>query len=168
MAELSLIYWGITALRLPFSLLPMSLSHSCSSSRLRGSAKSSIEAFGFWIKDVLLLQIENFQEKILVLPKEMKKSNFWRVVLSLCQATFKNRRSNTRSCFIVPLGRYSNIRDSLRICKHWKKNENKNWTNLDFNTFCYTYWQAEKKWQIRSIKIPFPPNRTLCFKMHVH
>lgn len=163
MAEESLIYGRIRIFFLPSSLLPITLSHSCSSSRLRESVKSSIEAFGF-LNERCPFQIEKFQEKILVFFKEMKKTNFWRVVLPLCKATFKNRWSNTNSCFLVPLGSYSNTGDSLRKGKHWKKNKTKPWTNLHFNTFYCAYWQEEENWQISIMKILFPPTEHYALK----
>lgn len=81
MAEETLIYWGIRTFCL-HSLLPVALSRSYSLSWLRESVKSFVEALGvFCMKDVLLFQIEEFQENTLILLKEMKIQPFGELCL---------------------------------------------------------------------------------------
>lgn len=166
MAEDVSICRGIRMFCLPSSLLPLHLSYSCSS-RLR---ESTVFNWSFCFLNERRSSIPNrkFSRKYISTSKGNDKCNFWRVVLSLHQATFKDRYQTQIDASLHHWVAIPTLETVWENYKRWKKNESKNWTNLDFNTFYCTCWQEEKNWQISSMKMPFLPYRTLCFNMSAH
>lgn len=166
MAEDVSICRGIRMFCLPSSLLPLHLSYSCSS-RLRESAVFNW-SFCFLNERRSSIPNREFQENILVLPKEMTKATFGGLCFPYTRLHSKTDDQTQIDASLHHWVAIPTLETVWENYKHWKKNESKNWTNLDFNTFYCTCWQEEKNWQISSMKMPFLPYRTLCFNMSAH